>query len=192
MEYITFESKYYPEKLRNIYNPPKRLYIKGNVQLLNEQSVAIIGSRNCSKYGETVAKSFAMELGKNGIVTISGMAKGIDTFAHIGSLIGNGETIAVLGSGLNRIYPKENEKLFYKILEKGGTIISEYSPKEEPLPEHFPARNRIISGLCDKLIVVEAGKRSGTSITVEFALEQGKDIYAVPGNITSYKSERNE
>lgn len=192
MKYITIENNNYPEKLKNIYNPPKGLYVKGDIKLLNKPSVAIIGSRNCSKYGEIVAKEFANELARMKITIISGMARGIDTFAHIGSIIGNGKTIAVLGSGLNKIYPKENEKLYYKILEKGGLIVSEYEPNEEPLPEHFPARNRIISGLCDKLIVVEAGKRSGTSITVNFALEQGKEIYAVPGNITSYNSERDK
>ena len=189
MEYISIENEKYPEKLKHIYNPPKGLYIKGNTEILNEPSVAIIGSRNCSKYGEIVAKRFSIDLAKKGIVVISGMAIGIDAFAHVGSLIGKGKTIAVLGSGLNCIYPKENENLYYKILEKDGAIISEYSPNEEPKPIHFPERNRIISGLCDKIIVVEATKRSGTSITVNFALEQGKEIYAVPGNITSFKSE---
>lgn len=190
MKYITMKDKQYPEKLKTIYAPPKGLYVKGNLSLLNEYAVAIIGSRNCSRYGEIVAKKFGIDLAKIGITVISGMARGIDTFAHIGCLTGNGKTVAVLGSGLNKIYPKENEKLYYKILEKGGAIISEYPPDAEPIPEHFPARNRIISGLCDKLIVVEAGKRSGTFITVDFALEQGKEIYAVPGNITSLKSER--
>ncbi len=192
MKYITIENEKYPEKLKNIYNPPKGLYIEGNIDLLKQPAVAIIGSRNCSKYGEIVAKRFAIDLAKKGIVVISGMAIGIDSFAHIGTLVGKGKTIAVLGSGLNCIYPRENEKLYYKILEKGGAIISEYESNEEPKPIHFPERNRIISGLCDKLIVVEATKRSGTSITVNYALEQGKEIYAVPGNITSFKSERNK
>ncbi len=190
MKYIAITDSKYPEKLKNIYDPPKGIYIEGNLELLSKPSIAIIGSRNCSRYGEMVAKKFGIDLAKKNIVVISGMARGIDTFAHIGCLIGEGKTIAVLGSGFKNIYPKENEKLFYKILEKGGAIISEYTPEEMPLAEHFPARNRIISGLCDKLIVVEAGKRSGTFITVDFALEQGKDIYAVPGNITSIKSER--
>ena len=191
MEYISINDERYPDKLRNIYNPPKGLYIKGNYELLKEPAIAIIGSRNCSKYGEIVAKRFSIDLAKKRIVVISGMATGIDTCAHIGTLIGKGKTIAVLGSGLEKIYPKENEKLYYNILEKDGAIISEYEPNEEPKPINFPERNRIISGLCDKLIVVEATKRSGTSITVNFALEQGKEIYAVPGNITSFKSERN-
>ena len=191
MEYISIENEKYPEKLKNIYNPPKGLYVKGDASLLKDMSVAIIGSRNCSKYGEIVAKKFAMDLAKKGIVVISGMAIGIDSFAHIGTLLGKGKTIAVLGSGLNNIYPRENEKLFYKIIERGGLIISEYEPNEEPKSIHFPERNRIIRGLCDKLIVVEATKRSGTSITVNYALEQGKEVYAVPGNITSFKSERN-
>ena len=192
LKYITINNKEYPEKLKNIYNPPKGLYAIGNLDLLNLPSVAIIGSRNCSRYGEMVAKKFGQDIAKKGIAVVSGMARGIDTFAHIGCLLGNGKTIAVLGSGLNNIYPKENEKLFHRIIEKGGVIISEYQPQEKPISEHFPARNRIISGLCDKLIVVEAAKRSGTFITVDFALEQGKEIYAVPGNITSYKSERNQ
>ena len=189
MEYISIGDKRYPEKLKCIYNPPKGLYVIGNTKLLNKYAIAIVGSRNCSKYGAIVAKKFAMDLAKSEINVISGMAMGIDTYAHIGSILGKGKTIAVLGSGLNKIYPKENEKLYYKILEKDGLIISEYEPNEEPKAVHFPERNRIISGLCDKLIVVEATKRSGTSITVNYALEQGKDIYAVPGNITSFKSE---
>ena len=192
MKFITINDNEYPKNLKTIYNPPKGLYVEGNTQLLNEYAVSIIGSRNCSRYGEIVAKKIALDLVRNKIIVISGMAKGIDTHAHIGALIGDGKTIAVLGAGFNNIYPRENEKLYNKILEKGGAIVSEYSPDEKPIPSHFPERNRIISGLCEKLIVVEAGERSGTFITVDFALEQGKEIYAVPGNITSLNSKRNK
>lgn len=190
MKFITINDNEYPEKLKTIYNPPKGLYVEGNYDLLNGFAISIIGSRNCSRYGEIVARKLALDFARLDIPVISGMAKGIDTCAHVGALTGNGRTIAVLGSGFNNIYPKENENLYNKIIERGGAIVSEYSPDEKPIPTHFPERNRIISGLCDKLIVVEAGERSGTFITVDFALEQGKEIYAVPGNITSISSKR--
>ena len=188
IKFITKDDKLYPENLKNIFDPPYWIYIKGNAQTLNKRSVAIIGSRNCSKYGENVSKRIAYYLAKQDICVVSGLARGIDTKAHEGCVIGNGTTIAVLGSGLNNIYPQENIPLYSKIIEKGGAIISEYPMDEKPSPENFPKRNRIISGLSEKIIVVEAGKRSGTFITVDFALEQGKEIYAVPGNITSINS----
>ena len=152
----------------------------------------IIGSRNCSRYGETVAKKLAHDIGKKNIHVISGMAKGIDAFAHIGCMNSKGKTLAVLGCGVDNIYPKENEGVYKNILQTGGVVVSEYPLNTEPLAQHFPARNRIISGLCEKMIVVEAGERSGSFITVDFALEQGKEVYAVPGNITSPYSKRNK
>lgn len=120
------------------------------------------------------------------------MAKGIDSFAHLGCIKAEGKTIAVLGSGVNRIYPKENESIYKNVLITGGTILSEYPLDAKPFAQHFPARNRIISGLCEKVIVIEAGEKSGSFITVDFALEQGKEVYAVPGNITSIYSKRDK
>jgi len=178
----------YPQKLKNIYDPPLVLYVKGNENILNEFSLGIIGCRACTKYGENISKKFAVELQKYNVNIISGLAKGIDSFSHIGCLEGNGKTIAVVGTGLDIVYPKENEKLANKILENGGAIISEYIVGTKPEKEHFPARNRIISGLSDGIVVVEAKERSGTFITVDFALEQGKNVFAIPGNILSQTS----
>ncbi len=186
---ITILDEDYPKKLKNIYDAPIVLYYKGNRELINSNKIiAIIGCRDCSKYGENVSKKFAYELARKGISIISGMAKGIDSAAHIGALKEKGKTIAVLGSGLDRIYPSENLKLYSEILENGGAIVSEYVIGTNANKMSFPARNRIISGLSDGVIVVEAKEKSGTLITVDFALEQGKDIFVVPGNITSDNS----
>ena len=187
---IDIESKYYPERLRNIDSPPKQLYCLGNINLLNyENNIAIIGSRDCSIYGERAAKDFSFNLAKENVCIISGLAKGIDSFAHIGTLKAKGKTIAVLGSGLDNIYPKENIKLVHNIIKTDGLIISEYPLGTKPLKQHFPARNRIISGLSDGVLVIEARKNSGTNITVDFALEQGKEVYVIPGNIYSKTSD---
>lgn len=185
---VTIYDKEYPNKLRHIYDPPVTLYVKGNKDILNGESIAIIGCRDCSNYGKVVAQKMAYELGKENISIISGMAKGIDSQAHIGCLNAKGKTIAVLGSGLDRIYPKENLSLYNEIISLGGAIISEYVIGTKPDKMNFPARNRIISGLSDGLVVVEAKEKSGTLITVDFALEQGKSIFVVPGNITSNNS----
>ena len=187
---INMNSKYYPERLRNIDDAPKELYCLGNLELLNyENNIAMIGSRNCSSYGERAAKDFAYNLAKEDICIVSGLAKGIDSFSHIGALNAKGKTIAVLGSGLDNIYPKENIKLVEEIIKNNGLVISEYPLGTKPLKYHFPARNRIISGLSDSILVVEARKNSGTNITVDFALEQGKDVFVIPGNIYSKTSD---
>ncbi len=186
---IRIGDKNYPEKLMNIYGRPQTLYILGNETLLNEKSIAIIGCRNASNYGLRSAYQFGYELAKKGICIISGFARGIDTYAHKGALAAKGKTIAVLGCGLNVIYPPENMELYKQILIKGGAIITEYPLESKPERHHFPIRNRIISGLSDGVLVVEAKKKSGTLITVEYALEQGKEVYAIPGNITSENSE---
>ena len=187
---INMNSKYYPERLKNIDSPPKELYCLGNLELLNyKNNIAMIGSRNCSSYGERAAKDFAYNLAKVDICIVSGLAKGIDSFSHIGALNAKGKTIAVLGSGLDNIYPKENINLVEEIIKNNGLVISEYPLGTKPLKYHFPARNRIISGLSDSVLVVEARKNSGTNITVDFALEQGKDIFVVPGNIYSKTSD---
>lgn len=187
---VDMNSRFYPERLRYISSPPKELFCLGNLELLNfKHNIAIIGSRNCSNYGERVAKDFAFNLAKEDVCIISGLAKGIDSFSHVGALNANGKTIAVLGSGLDKIYPTENKELFQNIIKNNGLVITEYPLGTEPQKQHFPARNRIISGLSDSILVVEARKNSGTNITVDFALEQGKDVFVIPGNIYSKTSD---
>ena len=185
---IKIEDKDYPEKLKNIYNPPKELYVLGNEKILNETAIAIVGSRNCTKYGAQNAYKFAYEIAKRNICVISGLARGVDAYSHKGAVLAKGKTIAVLGCGLDVIYPSENFELYKKIVQAGGTIITEYPLGTQPKRYNFPERNRIISGLSEKILVIEAKERSGALITVDYALEQGKDVYAIPGNITSLNS----
>lgn len=188
IQILTIKDEDYPYLLKQIYDPPSVIYIMGNKKILSQNGIAIVGSRNCSLYGQKIAKYLSYQLAKKGIHIISGLARGIDTFSHIGTLQAKGKTIAVLGSGLDVIYPPENEKLAEKIVESGGCLVSEYIVGTKPLGEHFPARNRIISGLASGVVVVEASEKSGSLITVDFALEQGKNVYAVPGNINSPNS----
>lgn len=186
---ITIQDENYPEKLKHIYDSPFILYYRGNKELLsNSKIVAMVGCRECSKYGEYVSKKFSYELAKKGICIISGMAKGIDSYSHLGCIGAGGKTIAVLGSGIDQIYPKENTALYNQILKTDGLILSEYVIGTKPTRLNFPARNRIISGVSDSVIVVEAKEKSGTLNTVDFALEQGKDVFVIPGNITSSSS----
>lgn len=189
IELIHIYDKYYPEKLKTIYDKPIVLYIKGNKSILNEFSLAIIGCREHTKYGEIVAKNISYQISKNNIVTISGLAKGIDSIAHKETIKAKGKTIAVIGSGVDNIYPEENKELAKEIIKNGGAIISEYVIGTKPQKMNFPARNRIISGMSNGVVVIEAKKKSGTMITVDFALEQGKEVFAVPGNILSPNSE---
>lgn len=179
---ITIFDDYYPPQLRYIYDSPVVLFALGNIELLKQPAIAIVGARECSSYGKITAKNIASQIASENVNVISGLAIGIDRFAHIGA---DGKTIAVLGSGLDIIYPQNNTKLAKEILQKGGLLISEYSLGVRPEKMHFPSRNRIISGIANAVIVIEAKERSGSLITAEFALEQGKDVYAVPGNITS-------
>lgn len=188
MKIIRETDENYPEKLRQIYDRPAKLYIEGNVNILNSKSIAIIGSRNCSKYGMEVAYKFGYGLAQKGITVISGLARGIDAYSHWGVVKAKGKAIAVLGSGLNNIYPRENVKLYNEIIKNGGAVITEYESNSKPDKIHFPARNRIISALSDGILVVEARRKSGTLITVDFGLEHGKDIFCIPGNITSDNS----
>ena len=188
MKVIYQAEKNYPEKLKHIYAPPAKLYLLGDETILNKPSIAIIGCRQASDYGKKVAFRFAYELAKQGIVVISGLARGIDTCGHLGAVKANGQTIAVLGSGFGHIYPTENKGLCRDIIQKGGAIVTEYEPKSKPEKMHFPARNRLISGLSDGVLVVEAKEKSGTLITVDYALDQGKDVFIIPGNITSQNS----
>ena len=196
IDIINIDEIYYPQSLREIYDSPISLYIMGNKNILNERNIGIIGCRDCTEYGKKAAKYFAYNLSMNGINIVSGLAKGIDSYAHIGSLCAKaqedkeklGETIAVLGNGLDIIYPKENIQLANEIIKNGGCIISEYPCGTKPEKMNFPARNRIVSGLSRGIIVVEAKEKSGTLITVDFALEQGRDVFVVPGNINSINS----
>ncbi len=188
IDIISIEDKQYPDLLKKIYGPPLNLYIRGNKDILNLPSIGIVGCRDSTEYGKEISQNFAYELSKNGFNIVSGLAKGIDSFSHIGAVKASGKTIAVLGNGLDTIYPKENVKLSQEILNSGGAIISEYPLGTKPEKMNFPARNRIISGMCNGILVVEAKKKSGTLITVDFALEQGRDVFVVPGNINKENS----
>lgn len=176
--------KEFPSYLKNIENPPKTLYCSGDISLLNKPCVAVVGARKCSEYGRQVALKIGGLLANNDVVTVSGMAEGIDSSAHLGALKEGGKTIAVLGSGVDVCYPKSNRNLYERIL-KDGLIISEYPLGTVPKRFFFPQRNRIISGISEAVVVVEASSGSGSLITAEIAAEQGKEIIAVPGNINS-------
>lgn len=172
----------YPQSLKSIYDPPPYLFIKGEILPSDSMAIAIVGSRKASNYGLLTSKWLASELAKSGLTIISGMARGVDSYAHLGALEAKGRTIAVMGCGLDKAYPPENRSLKEKI-ESFGASISEYPPGSPPLAWHFPARNRIISGLSLGVIITEAGEKSGALITADMALEQGKEVFAVPGNI---------
>lgn len=183
MKIIKITDSKYPQRLKNIKNPPKILYALGDINLLNKESIAIVGTRNSTAYGRGVAQKFAKEISEQGICVVSGLAEGIDTFAHVGAKSEMGKTIAVMGNGLNRVYPSQNKKLFLDILNEGGCIISEYEPDEEERAENFPARNRIISGISMGVVVIEARHRSGSSITARYAREQNKAVFCIPRDI---------
>jgi len=175
-----------PPLLRAIHDPPAQLYLRGtgDRDLLSQAAVAIVGARSCSPYGSQVARMLGRELAAAGIVVVSGLARGVDGEAHRGALEAGGRTVAVLGCGIDRDYPAAHAELARRICER-GLIVSEYEPGIEPAPWRFPARNRIIAGLCAATVVVEACERSGALITADFALEEGRDVLAVPGEITS-------
>lgn len=188
IKYIIKESDEFPTLLKNIQAPPLGIYVLGELPEDNINKVGIIGARKCTQYGAGNAYKFGKELAEKGIVIVSGMALGIDAMAHKGAIDGSGKTIAVLGCGVNVIYPNSNRNIRDKIIEN-GCVISEFPPNYPAFPSNFPIRNRIISGLSDAIIVVEAAKKSGTLITVGQALEQGRDIYAIPGNINNSMSQ---
>ncbi|MGH2996381.1 MAG: DNA-processing protein DprA [Gaiellaceae bacterium] len=175
----------YPPLLCELHDPPQQLFLRGGpAELLARRAVAVVGARSCSPYGAQVGRSVARELAAAGAVVVSGLARGIDAEAHRGALEAGGVTVAVLGCGIDRDYPRGNAELARRICEQ-GLIVSEYGPGVEPAPWRFPARNRILAGLALATIVVEARERSGALITADFALELGRDVFAVPGEITS-------
>ncbi|MBO4337823.1 MAG: DNA-processing protein DprA [Lachnospiraceae bacterium] len=183
IHFISSDDKGFPERLKCIPDAPKFLFYKGELPKDTVPAVAVIGSRKCSFYGREMCLDFSGRLAAAGIIIVSGMASGVDGFAHRGALNAKGKTIAVLGCGVDVCYPTMNRDIYDRICEGNGSIISEYYPGEAPLPYYFPLRNRIISGFADVLLVVEARKKSGTFITVDHALEQGKEIFAIPGRI---------
>lgn len=182
ISFLSLEDENYPPKLRNIPDAPFGIYVKGRLPWENQKTVAIVGARMCSEYGHAVARKLGQQLAAHGVCVISGMARGIDSEGHWGAIEAGGMTCAVLGCGIDVCYPASGRKLYDKILDKGG-ILSEYPPGVQPHPGFFPARNRIISGLSDVVVVVEAKAKSGSLITADFALEHGKEIYAVPGRL---------
>ena len=184
---VKITKEQYPENLKKILNPPKQLYLIGNKKLLYSNGIAIIGSRKCSKNGKELSRKFSFELAQQGLTIVSGLAKGIDAEAHKGALAAKGKTIAVLGNGLNHIYPIENEGLYNEIIKKDGLIISEYPPETEPTSKQFLERNRIVSGVSLGVLVIEAAKRSGTSVTARLATKQGKKVFAIPHEIENIK-----
>jgi len=185
---LNINDEKYPKKLKEIYDPPISIYYKGNIEAINNKSVSIVGCREATEYGKKAAKYFAYNLAKQNINIISGLAKGIDCYSHMGAICAKGKTIAVVGTGLETTYPKENKEIENQIIQTGGAIISEYPLGTKPEKMNFPARNRIVSGLSEGIIVVEAKEKSGTLITVDFALEQGREVFVVPGNINSINS----
>ena len=184
---ITFADPSYPDLLREIHNPPIILYAKGADFPKDRRSIAVVGSRNPTHYGREAAEAFGFDFASRSVTVISGMARGIDSAAHMGCLRGNGLTVAVIGTGIDIVYPSENKKLFNQIAEN-GMILSEFPMGTPPEPWNFPIRNRIISGLCEGIVVVEATKKSGSLITASLALEQNREVFAVPGSIHSFKS----
>ncbi len=183
IRYICALEPEFPEKLRNIPDPPEGIYVRGRLPDPSKNVVSIIGSRNNSEYGRGMAVYFAKALSEHGVQIVSGMARGIDGLSQNAAVKAGGASFGVLGCGIDEVYPKENRQLYESILEKGG-LISEYPPGTPPKSFFFPQRNRIISALSDILLVIEAKQQSGTAITVRFALEQGRDVFAVPGRVT--------
>ena len=185
---LEFENKKFPEMLRKIKNPPKSLWVEGNVDLLNTISIAIIGSRKCSNYGEKWCKKFTKDLLEYNLTIVSSLAIGIDKTAHDTALKYGGKTIAVLPSGLKNIYPTENLNLYKNIINSGGAVVSEYMPEERCDKKKFLERNRIVSGLGIGTLVVEAGYRSGTSVTAKITKQNGKKVFCIPGSLDNSKS----
>jgi len=184
---LTWDDPAYPSRLLNIYNPPPVLYVKGEILDEDQWAVAVVGTRGATVYGKEATRQIASDLARNKVTIVSGLARGIDSEAHRAALDAGGRTIAVLGSGVDIIYPSESRKLAQAIVEQGA-LVSEYAMGTPPESSNFPPRNRIISGLSLGVVIVEAGERSGALITADYALEQGREVFAVPGNIFRKKS----
>lgn len=182
---LTPEDAEYPERLREIYDPPAVLWIRGDVTQLARPGIAVVGTRQPSPYGSGMAELLSRDLANRRLVILSGMARGVDTAAHKGAIEAGGKTVAVWGTGIDVIYPKENKKLAEQIVATGGTIVSEYPLGTFPAPQNFPIRNRILSGMSVGVLVIEAAEYSGTRITARCAMEQNRDVFAVPGNVTN-------
>jgi DNA processing protein len=187
-EIIPFDDARYPARLKEIYDPPLVLYVRGNVGLLTQPGLGVVGTRHPTPYGMGMAERLSNDLASRGLVIVSGMARGVDTHAHRGALNGKGKTVAVWGTGIDVPYPRENKRIAEAIIVAGGALVSEFPVGAFAAPQNFPIRNRIISGLSLGVLVVEAGEYSGTRITARCALEQGRDIFAVPGNVTNKNS----
>jgi DNA processing protein len=185
---LSIEDDGYPERLREIYDPPVVLFVRGNVQALSEAGIAVVGTRHPTPYGLGMSERLACDLAGAGVIIISGLARGVDTAAHRGAVNARGKTVAVFGTGVDEIYPRENKKLAEQILANGGALISEFPVGTFPAPQNFPIRNRIISGLSVGVLVIEGGEFSGTRITARCALEQCREVFAVPGNVTTKNS----
>jgi DNA processing protein len=183
--FITREDAAYPERLLEIYDPPAVLWLRGNAAVLARPGIAVVGTRQPTPYGLGMAEMLSRDLANRRLTILSGMARGVDTAAHKGALDAGGKTVAVWGTGIDVVYPKENKKLAERIVESGGTIVSEYPLGTFPAPQNFPIRNRILSGMSVGVLVIEAGEYSGTRITARCAMEQTRDVYAVPGNVTN-------
>jgi len=188
VQLVTFGCAEYPERLKEIYDPPPVLWVRGDAGLLAKPSIAIVGTRHPSPYGTGMAEMLARDLAARGMLIVSGMARGIDSAAHKGALAARRPTLAIWGTGADVIYPKENKKLAEDILATGGSIVSELPLGTFPAPQNFPRRNRILSGVSVGVLVVEASENSGTRVTARCAADQGRDVFAVPGNVTSKQS----
>ncbi len=182
---VDYASPDYPERLREIYDPPPVLWVRGDAKLLSRPAIAVVGTRHPTPYGTGIAELLSRDLAARRLLIVSGMARGIDSCAHKGALAARMPTVAVWGTGIDVVYPKENKKLAEEILATGGAIVSEVPMGTFPAPQNFPRRNRILSGLCVAVLVVEAGENSGTRVTARCAAEQNRDLFAVPGNVTN-------
>lgn len=185
---LSMDDALYPRRLKEIYDPPVVLYVRGDAEILNKPGVAMVGTRHPTPYGSGMAERLSCDLAAQGLVIISGMARGVDTASHRGAIAAKGKTVAVFGTGVDVIYPKENSRLSEQILSFGGALLSEFPMSTFAAPQNFPIRNRILSGMSIGVLVVEAAEYSGTRITARLALEQNRDVFAVPGNVTNKNS----
>src|SRR5437868_3048612 len=187
-EIVSLDNSHYPVRLKEIYDPPLVIYVRGSVEVLSQPGIALVGTRHPTPYGTGMAERLSCDLSRQGLVIFSGMARGVDTAGHRGALAAKGKTVAVFGTGVDVTYPKENQRLADQILACGGALISEFALATFAAPQNFPIRNRIISGISVGVLVVEAAEYSGTRITARCALEQSREIFAVPGNVTNKNS----